>query len=303
MKGRTLEGIWNVVDPTRFELAAAAALFVGLCAAAADGPMSWGWAALTVLGILAIDAAKNASGEVFDYDSGDDLYVSPEDRSPFSGGKRVLVDGLLSRGEVWTIAGVGYAIAAACGLAIVFFREPRVLWLGVIGMALAFFYHAPPFKLSYRGFGEIAVGLCYGPLIACGAYLVQRGAVPWPVVAVTVPTGISMAGCLFVQEFPDYNADKRAGKKTLVVRLGRARAVWVYTAMIAAGTLAFLALPLVGAPSGAMLGILGFLPAASAARRLHAEHEVVARMIDAQKRAILSFVLAAAGTGVGLLVL
>jgi len=303
MNGRTWKGVWSVVDPTRFELAAATSLFMGLCAAAAAGPLHVGWAALTVVGILAMDAAKNASGEIFDFDSGDDLFVAPEDRSPFSGGKRVLVDGVLSRGEVWGIAGVGYALAAICGAAIVLFREPRVLWLGVLGMALAFFYHAPPLKLSYRGFGELAVGLCYGPLISCGAYLVQRGEVPWRIVVAMLPTMIAMTSCVFVQEFPDFKADRQAGKRTLVVRLGRARAARLYAAMVATGTLAFLALPILGAPTGAMLGVLGFIPGIAAARRLLAEHEVVARMIDAQRWAILSFVLAAVGTGLGLLLL
>ena len=147
---------------------------LGLGAAARDGAIAWSWLLVTVAGVFCVEVAKNASGEVIDFDSGTDRAVAPQDRSPFSGGKRVLVDGLMTRRQVWTAAAVFYLLAVAAGLAIVLLREPRVLPLGVLGVGLAFFYHAPPLKLAYRGLGEIAVAVAYGPLIACGTYLVQR---------------------------------------------------------------------------------------------------------------------------------
>src|SRR6476646_9777956 len=100
-------GIWRLADP-KISLASIASLFLGACAAARDGPLSWVWLAVTVAGIFAIEVAKNASGEVFDFDSGTDASVADEDRSPFSGGKRVMVDGLLTRGETVAIAAVCY---------------------------------------------------------------------------------------------------------------------------------------------------------------------------------------------------
>ncbi len=61
-------------------------MFLGVCAAAADGPVNWAWLAATVVGIYAVEVAKNASAETFDFDSGTDLAASEADRSPFSGG-------------------------------------------------------------------------------------------------------------------------------------------------------------------------------------------------------------------------
>lgn len=130
---------------------------------------------MTVGGVSALEIAKNASGEIHDFAAGSSVRV--EERTPFSGGKRVLVDGVLTRRETAVIAATGYFVTAACGAAIVLFREPAELGLGVLGLACAYFYNAPPVRLSYRGLGEIAVGICYGPLIACGAYLVQRGTI------------------------------------------------------------------------------------------------------------------------------
>ena len=215
------QGFWRLADP-KISLASAASMLLGASAAAAAGPLSVGWLAVTVLGIFAVEVAKNASGEVFDWDSGTDLRIRPEDRSPFSGGKRVLVDGLLTRAT-----GLGHrhrrvsAGRRERGWPSSRWREPGVLWLGVAGLALAFFYHAPPFRLSYRGLGELAVAVSYGPLICAGTYLVQRGRMPTSVVLLSLPLGLLIAAFLWINEFPDYSADAMSGKRTLVVRLGR----------------------------------------------------------------------------------
>jgi 1,4-dihydroxy-2-naphthoate octaprenyltransferase len=147
MATKFARGFWRLADP-KISLASAASMLLGASAAAAAGPLSAAWLATTALGIFAVEVAKNASGELFDWDSGTDLRVRPEDRSPFSGGKRVLVDGLLTRGQTRAIAIGGYLLAIVAGLAIARWREGGVLWLGVAGLALAFFYHAPPLRLS-----------------------------------------------------------------------------------------------------------------------------------------------------------
>ena len=131
-------GLWRLADP-KVSLASFASLFLGLTAAAAQTPIAWGWLVLTVAGIFAVEVAKNASGEVFDFDSGVDQAISNENRSPFSGGKRVLVDALLTRRQTWGIALAGYALATGAGLSICALREPRVLMIGAAGMFLAFF--------------------------------------------------------------------------------------------------------------------------------------------------------------------
>src|SRR5512138_2734419 len=128
-------GVWRVADP-KITLASVASMLIATGAAVWSGPIAWGWLALTVIGIFCVEAAKNASGEIFDWDSGADQGVRDEERSPFSGGKRVIVDGLLTRAETAIVAGAFYAVAVAAGLAIVVVREPSVFWLGVLGVAL-----------------------------------------------------------------------------------------------------------------------------------------------------------------------
>jgi 1,4-dihydroxy-2-naphthoate octaprenyltransferase len=300
MSPRFGAGLWRLADP-KISLASFSGIFLGACAAAHDGPLSVPWLAVTVVGIFAIEVAKNASGEIVDFDSGADLGVAPEDRSPFSGGKRVLVDGLLTRRQTAAIAAVCYAIGVGTGLWIVFARTRQVLPLGVLGVAAALFYHSRPLRLAYRGLGEAAVWLAYGPLVVSGTYLVQRGRLAIWVVGLSVALGLLIADFLVVNEFPDAHADAAAGKRTLVVRLGRPRAATLFGALAASAFAIVVALPFRVAPAGVWLGTVGALPAAQAARILRAHLETTSRIIPAQRLALLAFLLLALGSGLGLL--
>ncbi|HEU5059169.1 MAG TPA: prenyltransferase [Kofleriaceae bacterium] len=292
-------GVWRVADP-KITLASVAAMLLGAAMAATAGPVHWGWLVLTVVGIFCVEAAKNASGEIFDWDSGADQAVGEADRSPFSGGKRVLVDRLMSRRQAAAVAAVFYALGGLAGLVIALAREPAVLWLGLAGASLAFFYHAPPFKLSYRGLGELAVALSYGPLITCGTYLVQQHRIDAPVVLLSLPLGLLIAGFLWVNEFPDRRADAGAGKRTLVVRLGARRAARAFAALVAAAYLGLTLLPLAGLPLGVLGGLAGLPHGVAAARRLARDPETTSWIIPAQAWTLLSFLLLAVGAAAGL---
>ena len=295
-------GFWRLADP-KITLASVSSILLGASAAVRDGSQAWGWLAVVVAGIFALEWAKNASGEVFDFDSGADQAVMPEDRSPFSGGKRVLVDGLLTPRQTWAIAIAGYAICIVAGLAIVAFREPAVLWLGLVGVALAFFYHAPPFKLSYRGWGEGAVFAAYGPLVCAGTYLVMTQSIAAWVLWLAVPLGILIAAFLWINEFPDCRADAGAGKRTLVVRLGRRRAARVFAALVASAFVFLVVSLAFDVPAGALGGLAAAVPAANAARTLLRHPDATPRIVPAQARTLVAFVIYALGAALGLMIL
>ena len=295
------EGVWRLADP-KITLASAASMFLGACAAAAVVPLDWGWLALTVLGVFAIEVAKNASGEIYDFDSGADLAVAPQDRTPFSGGKRVLVEGLLTREQTWLIAAVCFGLGVGIGLSIALWRAPAVVPIGVIGVVLAYQYHAPPLRLSYRGLGELAVALCYGPLIALGTYLVQVRELSPALIVATLPLGVLIAGFLWVNEFPDYAADMRAGKKTLVVRLGRERAASTYLGLVLAAFVFIGLLPSFGLTPWMLLGLIGSAPAVWGAVRLIKHSDDVQGNVAVQRSALIAFLLAAFGQGAGFLI-
>jgi 1,4-dihydroxy-2-naphthoate octaprenyltransferase len=111
-----------------------------------------------------------------------------------------------------------------------------------------------------------------------------------------------VADFLVVNEFPDARADAQAGKRTLVVRLGRARATTLFSVLAAAAFGILCLVPLAGAPAGVWLGVAGALPAVRAALLLRAHPETTPRIIPAQRLALLAFLLLAIGAGLGLLV-
>jgi 1,4-dihydroxy-2-naphthoate octaprenyltransferase len=294
-------GFWRLADP-KISLASMTSIFLGACAAAATGAIDFGGLAMTCIGIFAFEVAKNASGEIFDFDSGADLASAPEDRSPFSGGKRVLVDGLLTRKHTILISVVAYALGILAGLAIVIWREPAVLWIGVVGVFCAFFYHAPPLKLSYRGLGEPAVAICYGPLICVGTYLVQRGKIDIAPLLASIPLGLLIANFLWIAEFPDAKADAAAGKRTLVVRFGRREASRVFTFIFVLAFVLLALLPFFKEPKTILFGAIAIVPAFTAARRLWKTPDDTPGIISAQRNTLLTFILFAIGASLGLLV-
>jgi 1,4-dihydroxy-2-naphthoate octaprenyltransferase len=294
-------GFWRLADP-KISLASFAGIFLGACMAAADQPLAWGWLALTVLGVFCVEVAKNASGEIVDFDSGTDRAITDGERSPFSGGKQVLVDSLLTRRQTWTIAAVFFLAAIMIGLVIAMLRDSRVLALGAMGVGLAWYYHGGTIRLSYRGLGELAVALAYGPLVVCGTYLVQTGDVSAPLLHTSMALGLLVAAFLWINEFPDYRADKQAGKNNLVVRLGPQKAALCYVTIIATGY-TWLVLAAINFPGAAGLlgGLAGALPAAFSAWRLLNNTNDTTALIPAQAASLASFVLMACGAGLGYL--
>ncbi len=291
-------GIYRLADP-KITLASVASMIVGASVSYWHGPLAWGWLATTVLGIFFIEAAKNASGEIFDWDSGTDSAIKANERTPFSGGKRVIVDGILTRPQTVIAAWAFYVLGSAMGLIIVVFREPQVIWVGLFGVALAYFYHAPPAKLSSRGLGELAVAIAYGPVIASGTYLVQRNELDAAVWHASMPLGIAIMAFLWINEFPDARADAIAGKLTWIVRLGRRRAARVFAAIIVLEWLGLAALPLLGLPVTVLLGGIGLPLSAAAVWRLNRFAEEPQQIVPAQAWTLLAFVLMSIGIGAG----
>lgn len=295
------QGIWRLADP-KISITSAAAMVVGTAPALGADSFSWTWTGVMALALFCMEVAKNAWGDVIDYDSGTDLAVQPEDRTAFSGGKRVMVDALLTRGQTWAVAGVFAAAGLMLGAMIVFWREPHALAIGVAGALLGWSYHGPPLKLAYRGLGELDVVVCYGPLIVLSTYLVQTHELTWPVFWLSLPLGLLIAAFLWVNEFPDYTADVQASKKNLVARLGRRRASrmlpWIYALAFAL----IAALPwLAGTPRAAWLGFLALPFATFACWHTWRRPEDFYRTHAVQPAALLAFNAYALGVAAGVI--
>ncbi|NIN51931.1 MAG: 1,4-dihydroxy-2-naphthoate octaprenyltransferase [Nitrososphaeria archaeon] len=188
--------------------------------------------ALTLIGGILLQAAVNMFNDYFDYLSGADQMV--EHRNPFAGGGRVLV---MERGitpkKHLAVSFSYLVLGSVIGFYLILLRGFIILVLGIIGVFSIYFYTAPPLQLSYKGFGELLVGLNFGPLMVIGSYYVQTQelSLQQPLTA-SIPIGILIAMILWINEFPDFHTDKAIGKHHLVVRLGYRWAIRVYIASV-----------------------------------------------------------------------
>lgn len=302
MNERFHEGLWRLADP-KISVTSLASMAIGGSVAAREGSIAWEWHGLMLLALFCMEVAKNAWGDVYDYDSGTDLAVSPEDRTSFSGGKRVMVDELLSRRQTWAVAFVFAFCGIVIGVLIVFFREPAVFWVGIVGVVLGWSYHGPPLQLAYRGLGELDVVLCYGPLIAAGTYLMQTHTLSFEVLWLSIPLGLFIAAFLWVNEFPDHDADVGAGKRNLIVRLGRSRASRWLPVIYLSGFTLLVATPFVTTlPNTVWLGLLSLPFAVYACLWTWRAPHTFYRSKPVQPAALLTFVIFSLGAGTGVVI-
>ena len=260
---------WLILRATRlpFLSATIVPVVLGIMIAAAHGAFDLLTAVLTVIGASFVQLGLNVANDVFDSMQGaDDANVTP---TRYSGGSRVIQYGLVSFRRMATTAAVFYIAAAGVGLVLLALRgSVALLAIGIAGIIVSLAYTAPPLKLVYRGLGEIAVAVGFGPLMLLGAYVVQTGGVlAWEPVVASIPIALLVALILYVNEIPDRRGDAHAGKRTLPVRFGSEAVILGYDITVAAAYAALVA--------GVALGILP-IPALLAlltiplARRVHA---------------------------------
>jgi len=179
---------------------------------------------LSLIGAVCVNAGTNLANDYFDYKSGCDL-VNTGFSSPFSGGSGLLPKGVLNPRKVYIASLVSFIFAGLIGIFLALTRGWVIVVLGLIGVFSGYFYTT---QLAPRGIGEFIVGLNCGPLVVIGSYYVQTQTIALEPIVASIPVGILILEVLWINEIPDYYADARAGKKTLVTRIGRKRAANVY---------------------------------------------------------------------------
>ncbi|MEE8390421.1 MAG: 1,4-dihydroxy-2-naphthoate octaprenyltransferase [Anaerolineae bacterium] len=247
-------------------------IFLGAAIAwAHKGALDWGYFLLTLIAGLALHAGTNLINDYFDHLSGNDE-MNREFVRPFSGGSRVIQLGLLTPLEVLMGSLLFFTLGSLTGLYLVWTRGLFILVLGAVALLSGVFYTRRPFNGASQGIGEAVVGLNFGILMVLGAYYVQVQDFSWAPVVAGIPLSLLIAAVLYVNEFPDYVADKAVGKRTLVVRLGRKRAVVGYIVLLGATYFAILAGVIGGVlPLAALLG-LSTLPASLRAIQYARKH-------------------------------
>jgi len=288
---RLHKGFWQLADP-KIWIASTVPMLLGVIIAVSfHRAFDYYWFLVAILGVYLIEIGKNAINECVDYLSGVDLGVDAEHRIDFSGGKKTIVDGLLTVGQSAVIAVVTMGAAALIGLYVVFFREFEVIYIGLIGFSLAVIYSLPPFKLCYRGLGEIAVGITFGPLVLYGMFLVMAQRYDVLPLLVSLPVGFLIANVLWINQFPDYEADKAGGKNNWVVRLGKARSVKVYAALFSLNYLAILAIAVYTANPVWLLSLLTIPKAIQAVKNCAENYNNIGKLVNSNAATVQIYIL------------
>jgi len=200
----------------------------GMIAWTADRQFHPGYFLLVMLGLILNHLALNMTDDYYDFRHLVDVFAT-EGRNPYAGGSGTLSAGLIQPKQMRQVFTAFYVIAIAIGLFLGVTRGPFVLVLLVFGFFCAFFYTAPPIQFGYRGVGEIAQLLCFGPGIGLGAYYVQAQKISWEAFWGTLPFGIMLFSMITINEIPDYLEDREGGKLNLVARFGRKAGVRLFT--------------------------------------------------------------------------
>jgi 1,4-dihydroxy-2-naphthoate octaprenyltransferase len=186
---------------------------------------------LTALGVAALHLGANLINDYYDSFGSDPLN---RNFTPFSGGSRVIQNRQMSPVQVRTLAYLLFTLGVGCGLMLIFQGRPWVAVIGLLGLGAAWCYSASPVQLMSGGLGELIIFLAFGPLLTWGAYYVQTGKLSLMGAAVSLPLAWLITAIIWINEFPDMEADLAAGKHHLMARLGLKRSRWVYAALMAA---------------------------------------------------------------------
>jgi 1,4-dihydroxy-2-naphthoate octaprenyltransferase len=192
----------------------------GLVIAWSEGHFDLFNALLTLVGAVCLHASVNVLNDYFDFRSGIDLKTTP---TPFSGGSTILPRGLMSSSGVLYLGSLLLAAGLGIGAYFVYEFSFNPVLIAILAFAAFTIVTYSPLT-SKLGIGEMVTGLDFGPLLLLGTYYIQTH--QWRVVPIIIglPLGIMTAGILYVNEFPDTDADKNAGRNHLVARWGKAKA-------------------------------------------------------------------------------
>lgn len=185
----------------------------------------WLWF-LTALGLMLIHFGTSSLNDYFDFLSGtDNINKTP---TPYSGGSRVIQDGSLSPKSLLLGGSLFIAIGSVIGIYLSLLKGGLVFWLGLTGVFLGVGYVHPKINLSKRGVGELAVAIAFGPIMLLGVYYVQTQVINRDILLIGLMMGLLAMSVLWINEIPDYEADKTTGKNNWVVRLGKKVSSRVY---------------------------------------------------------------------------
>jgi len=242
--------IWLMAARPRTLPAAVAPVLVGTALAATLGTFKVLTFIATLLGALFIQIGANLSNDYSDARRGADT----EDRL---GPVRVTAGGLVPPKQVLIATYVAFGLAVLVGVYLIVTAGWQILAIGAASILAGVLYTGGPRPYGYEGLGEVFVFLFFGVAAVTGTYFAQREEWAWESFALAVPVGLLAVAILMVNNVRDLETDRRAGKRTLAVRLGRDKARTLYAVTV---YVAFLTAPVAWLAGGTGLSAWLLLP-------------------------------------------
>jgi len=214
--------VWLRVIRIRFLLASVIAVSVGLAITWRQNSMiSPLDAVLTFGGVLALHASVDLLNDYWDYKRGIDTTTT---RTKMSGGTGVLPEGLLKPASVYRAGIVFLIIGTIIGIYFVF--TDGITIAAILGFAILSIYFYST-KIVDSGLAEFFVAV-KGTMIVIGTYFIQSSQITLESILAGIVVGVLSSLVLFVASFPDYDADKSGGRKTLVIAVGKKKASFLF---------------------------------------------------------------------------
>ncbi|MGF6948016.1 1,4-dihydroxy-2-naphthoate octaprenyltransferase [Neobacillus sp. B4I6] len=229
---------WQMTRPHTLT-AAFVPVLLGTALALKYGKIHFGLFFAMLLASLLIQAATNMFNEYFDFKRGLDTAQS------VGIGGTIVRDGIKPK-TVLNLAFGFYGIALLLGI---YICANSSWWLAVVGlicMAVGYFYTGGPFPIAYTPFGEILSGFFMGMLIILIAFFIQTGTVSSTSILVSVPSMILVGMIMLSNNIRDLDGDKENGRKTVAILLGKKGAIYLLTGMFTFSFLWVLGLIIIG---------------------------------------------------------
>jgi 1,4-dihydroxy-2-naphthoate octaprenyltransferase len=266
---------WQMTRPHTLT-AAFVPVLLGTALSLKHGSIHFGLFFAMLIASLLIQAATNMFNEYFDFKRGLDTAQS------VGIGGTIVRDGIKPK-TVLNLAFVFYGIALFLGI---YICANSSWWLAVVGlicMAVGYFYTGGPFPIAYTPFGEILSGFFMGMLIILISFFIQTGTVSTTSILVSVPSMILVGMIMLSNNIRDLDGDKENGRKTVAILLGKKRAIYLLTGMFTFSFLWVLGLIIIGVlPIWTALVILS-APKAIKATKGFIENTIPIKMAPAMK--------------------
>ena len=206
--------------------AAVAPVLVGTAAAADERfhPLVF---VATLGASLLIQIGTNLANDLFDFERG-------ADTSERLGPPRVTQSGLIAPEQVRLATYLAFGAAAAVGLYLAFVGGWPILLIGALSIAAGLAYTGGPWPLGYHGLSDLMVFLFFGLAAVIGTYYLQAETVEAVALVAALPVGLLVTAILVANNLRDIETDRRAGKRTLAVRIGQ-RATRIEYALLVLG--------------------------------------------------------------------